>query len=86
MGSLISQEKLTDKSPKLVDLTDKAPLHNADSFKYFIYDVAHQAMPVAKFSCGLLGVAQQWMVGSVQGESAVDVFDSRFWMSSLESR
>lgn len=48
VGSLISQEKLTDKSPKLVDLTDKAPLHNADSFKYFIYDVAHQAMPVAK--------------------------------------
>ena len=48
VGSMISQEKLTDKSPKLVDLTDKAPLHNADSFKYFVYDVAHQPMPVTK--------------------------------------
>jgi len=48
VGSLISQEKLTDKSPKLVDLTEKAPLENADSFKYFVYDVANQLMPAAK--------------------------------------
>jgi hypothetical protein len=42
LGAWISQEKLTPKSPKLVDLTDKAPLDNADSFKYFVYDVANQ--------------------------------------------
>jgi hypothetical protein len=43
LGAWISQDNLTPKSPKLVDLTDKAPLDNADSFKYFVYDVANQA-------------------------------------------